>query len=728
MKRKSLAWALVALAILLLCLMWWKRFFIAVGLLAAPQFAGNVHADLLTKWVSNWTMDEAGDATRVDGPGGNDLIETTSDTVGQVSGKLGNAADFVAADTEALFIADGSQTGLDPGTGDFAISFWANITSSDLAAGATTFISKGGGDATEDGYWIGMIAGKVFFRVSNNGETATFDIEGATSLSTGSHFFLLNVARAGNAVLYVDNVALLTIASANTGDINATNGFNVARYDGSGGTIFFFDDWIDDVSYFNDDLDSTERGQLWNSGNGATYASFAAMVSITEQNSEVIPWKVLQRNGSNQASITASGTCTANETIEARFNGGSWATVDSTTSGGTWSGTLANQTAGRGNFEVRLQSNTGVTDSVANFGIGDVFVTAGDSNAEGRATNAQSYSGAAKNSKFAQNDVWAEGNDPIDTGSSNGSHWPLLASLIIADQSVPTAFITTGTGSSDLAGATDQWAEPNSAYEEMEAQVAASGVNGVKAVLMHVVPNSSINASTISLATYNTAVDTFISNVQADLAGAPKVGFAICGEVATGSPPDRRAALDNLRGAIMQAVGDNSNCFLGPVLIDQNYADDVHFVSDAEEQAVADRWWFAIDHALYSGTDGRGPRVSSITHNGAKTIFTVTFDRNLDSDSTYGGFRVEDGGSPATISGVARAGNAAVITLSSGASGTTTVSLGSENDAAGATIPKSTAVTKPTSGTIKLPAEPFWDVASTLQVSGTLTKILLYSQ
>ena len=64
--------------------------------------------------VGYWKMEEAGDATRADSSGnGNTLTESASDTVAQVAGKFGNAADFELGDTENMSITDASQKGLD---------------------------------------------------------------------------------------------------------------------------------------------------------------------------------------------------------------------------------------------------------------------------------------------------------------------------------------------------------------------------------------------------------------------------------------------------------------------------------------------------------------------------------------------------------------------------------------------------------------------------------------
>jgi hypothetical protein len=369
---------------------------------------------------------------------------------------------------------------------------------------------------------------------------------------------------------------------------------------------------------------------------------------------------------------------------------------------------------------VRKKITTATSATVANVGIGDVFVVGGDSIGEGRGTNAQSYSHATlKAAKFREDDAWAEGNDGIDTGTSAGSHWPLLATQIMASQGVPVAFISMGTGSTDVAGSHNEWAKPNGSYSSLTGQVTDSTAASVKGVLLHLGPNAVVNASTLSLATYNTALDTLASNLAADVAGAPKLNVGIFGEVSTGSPPDRTAALNNLRGAIIQAHGDNANIRPGPCLIDLDYSDGVHPQSDAHLQAVAKRWWVALSETYYGGSGGRGPRLSSASWNGARTALTVAFDRTLKTGLTHATacWAVSDNGSAMTVSSVAYHGTnpaALVLTMSAaavGAANTTTVTFASGDTAVGLVVPLSADITMPSGAAIQIPAEPIYSAA-----------------
>ena len=70
------------------------------------------------KLVSVWNMNEPSDVTREDSVGSNDA--TDSNTVASASGKDGNAASFIAANSEALELG----SGVTDQSGDFVHSMW----------------------------------------------------------------------------------------------------------------------------------------------------------------------------------------------------------------------------------------------------------------------------------------------------------------------------------------------------------------------------------------------------------------------------------------------------------------------------------------------------------------------------------------------------------------------------------------------------------------------------
>lgn len=276
----------------------------------------------------------------------------------------------------------------------------------------------------------------------------------------------------------------------------------------------------------------------------AVLSAPAGTVSITTP----VQYQSRQINGSDQASIPITGTYTGTPTaIEASFNGGAYATIDAAPAGNAYSGTLANQAAGQGTLTVRFTNDTAVTATQTFVTLTDVFVLGGDSRADGRLTSTQTYSGVGRMPCYRQDDAWTHG-DPADTGASSGTICPLIANLYSALKSRPCAFITCGTGASDLYDGSNSWQKTHSAYTEMSSQITGAGTAGVKAGLFFFGPNAVVQASTVTQATYNGYVDTFASDFAADFTTAasasPKIFIDLMGEVGTGSPPDRRLALD----------------------------------------------------------------------------------------------------------------------------------------------------------------------------------------
>jgi hypothetical protein len=451
----------------------------------------------------------------------------------------------------------------------------------------------------------------------------------------------------------------------------------------------------------------------WVGANNAAVMSavFAPVSGDTVTVTGPVAYQTFQRNGSDQANIPVAGTYSGTPTsIEARFNGGSWSVVDASPSAGSFSGTLTTQAAGQGALEVRYSNDTGVTSSAANVGIGDVFVVAGQSNAEGYGTNPQSYTHATlKATKFTQSDVWADCTDPTDV-DGGGSYWPLLATYIMDDQSVPVAFITTGVNASGLHNGS--WLPGGANYDAMLDSITASGVNAVRAILWH--QGEADALSSVTKAQYKADLIQLGSDVAGDVAGAPRLVVMQVGDNFAVSDADINA----IRLAQQEAWDDSANLDEGPVLhdIDLSGGDGVHFKTDAELLEVSKRAWACVSTSQYGGT-ATAPVPVSAMFNGARNQVTVTFNQTLKTGLTFGAgaWRVSDNGTPLTVSGVAYHGTntaAVVVTTSTAASGpvnATTYSLGYGDDAAGLVIPCGTDVALPTSGATNLRARVIVD-------------------
>lgn len=511
----------------------------------------------------------------------------------------------------------------------------------------------------------------------------------ASALSTGTwHHAAIVVPNGatttGNVKVYIDGVnqTLTTLAGSSQTLNTGTTDFILGN-----SSSLFFDGKLADWRIYNTDESADLAGIMSEAGNDVG-------VVLTNVNH----YQTLQRNGSNQATLTITGTSSA--AVEARHNGGSYAAL-ATPSGGTFSGSLT--ITGQGLLEVRQTSDTSKIASRRFVGAGDVFVVAGQSNAEGKVTNYQSYSHATlKATKFVESGVWAELTDPSDSDTGVlGSVWPLVATLHMADQSVPFCVITTSDDGTGLCSPNADWLPPSGAnYTNMTSVVTASGVNSVKGVLIFQGEKDAANS--VVQATYYANSQTFAAAAKTDLPGSPLTLWAIID-----STLGTEASLDPIRLAQV-AAWSTTNIRPGPTTQDISLVAAPHFTLDAETTPVANRWWLAIAGNYFGGSYGTAPRIASATLVGS--TITVTYDQDLASGTTYGGYSFTDSGTPITVNSATKSGTRTVaVVLNSAPSGTRLLYSSKGYNSQGQTIPANvggmpaapevTTVTDPVAGT-----------------------------
>jgi hypothetical protein len=430
-------------------------------------------------------------------------------------------------------------------------------------------------------------------------------------------------------------------------------------------------------------------------------------------------YQLFQRNSSDMGTINISGTYNGNPaSIEASWNNSNYTVIDDSPSGGTFDGELEVE-SGQGTLSVRFSDQNNINSDVSYVGVGDIFVIAGQSNAQGRGFNNQAYSHATlKASLFGNDDNWKELVDPTDDstnqvdavsadGSSGGSIWPLLATHIMSSQNVPVAFIPAA-----LSGASiEEWQRNDSdpddtstLYGSLYRRVNSVG-NEIKAVLFLQGERDSV----LETSDYNTKLQSFAEDINSDFGINVSVAQIGNRDFDTGGSAD----LDLIRLFQSDAWDNVFEIIPGPVLYDINLKDEsgdgLHYKSDSDLQTVANRWWLALKEFLYKlpDSDGRGPILSfaeeGIDRDSVYLFFNESSVPILPSSSIQG-FDIKDNDSSVSISSVERINNNSVkINLSSTLSGTsTTVSLGSQNSASGLNILTD-------SSEFNLPAEPFVD-------------------
>jgi hypothetical protein len=215
--------------------------------------------------ISFWELEEAS-GTRVDSvvTSGNDLAD--NNTVTQAAGKVGNAAQFTAANSEYLSRADNAS--LSTGNIDFTFALWVNLASN---AAAQAFIDKSDNATWEYEIFFSVAANRLAFYVENalsGGDTVTADNLGAPSISTW--YFIVAWYDSVNDLLNIQvNNGTADSVSHTDGARDSAHAF---RMGAQGGVTNFTNGLIDQVGFWKRVLTAQERTDLYNGGNGLSYA------------------------------------------------------------------------------------------------------------------------------------------------------------------------------------------------------------------------------------------------------------------------------------------------------------------------------------------------------------------------------------------------------------------------------------------------------------------------
>lgn len=248
----------------------------AMGILSPAIAAPSYNNPGTTNLVAWWSLDETG-GVRNDSHGANHL--TDNNTVTSVTGKHGNAADFVSAQSEYLSVAD--NVSLSAGNVDYTICGWIYLKNkSDNHRFASKWTAGTNNRSWQLSY--STILDTFSFQISSNG-TDVVSIWatnfGSPSISTWYFICAWHDATADTINIQVNNGK--TNSAAHSAGMYDDNGaFLIGASFVSPSTVYT-DMYIDEVLIAKRIYTADERSWLYNDGAGRSYSNLIPTATPT---------------------------------------------------------------------------------------------------------------------------------------------------------------------------------------------------------------------------------------------------------------------------------------------------------------------------------------------------------------------------------------------------------------------------------------------------------------
>lgn len=223
-----------------------------------------VASGMHTSLIAYWLLGEAS-GTRADSHGANNL--TDNNTVTQATGIQGNAAQFTAANSESLSIAD--NTDLSMGDIDFTLCCWAYLDSTGVTK---DFMAKHLSAGDQRAYRLNIQASnQAFFYVDPLGTaigeaSVTATTFGAWAASAWHFVIAWHDATANTINIQVDDTGVNSTAFT-LGVFDNTAAFQL----GNSGNNEYHNGRLDEAAVWKRVLTADERSYMYNGGLGRTY-------------------------------------------------------------------------------------------------------------------------------------------------------------------------------------------------------------------------------------------------------------------------------------------------------------------------------------------------------------------------------------------------------------------------------------------------------------------------
>ncbi len=226
--------------------------------------------------------------------------------------------------------------------------------------------------------------------------------------------------------------------------------------------------------------------------------------------------------------------------------------------------------------------------SVEHVGVGEVFLTCGQSNSANHGKPQQKATEDRVSVCDWTKQAWRHCDDPLPPATGKGgSPWPLLGDLLVQETGVPVAFYPTGVGATSVS----QWLPTHNKqfYNRIKNALKAAGLRGVRAILWHQGESDSMTGRTAE--DYARILTTVILESRKD------AGFDVPWGVAIASfHPDPKVIAEKQQQIVKgqkRVIAEVPNVFEGPAtdgFKEKGFlCDGVHF-NDKGLKAHAEGW------------------------------------------------------------------------------------------------------------------------------------------
>ena len=256
-----------------------------------------------------------------------------------------------------------------------------------------------------------------------------------------------------------------------------------------------------------------------------------------------------------------------------------WVVIATAPTNGLFAGVLPAVAAG-GWYQIEVRaldarSNVLASVTVAKVGVGDIFVTAGQSNAACYGSPAQTPGDDRVSAYSVAGNAWVWAADPQPNPSggagTGGSPWPTLGTLLAWSNAVPVGLVAVAWGGTTV----EQWQPGGQEYLNLKNALQAFGPNGVRAVLWH--QGESDSQISTTAASYAQQLGNVVAQSRADAGWSVPWGIAEVSYNPSATRPQEEAVA---AGERLFTYG-TTNCFRGPRTDDFNLegevSDGIHF-------------------------------------------------------------------------------------------------------------------------------------------------------